>query len=146
MMWKVTVCCWQETPSNFLVVERWSHCSKTQNETEHWSFVRYFRRRSYPENLHLFLHVLRGHGFFSSSKKRLRSGHEIPLRGKFPGDSYHEQKGTFVVCNRRFLFWTNVNSPETNIFYSGFSKHFCGNIEALMRKNSYWIYFLFNYN
>lgn len=33
MMWKVTVCCWQETPSNFLVVERWSHCSKTQNET-----------------------------------------------------------------------------------------------------------------
>lgn len=103
MMWKVTVCCWQETPSNFLVVERWSHCSKTQNETEHW---------------HLFLHVFRGHGFFSSSKKRLRSGHEIPLRGKFPGDSYHEQKGTFVVCNRRFLFWTNVNSTrQRQIFF-----------------------------
>lgn len=112
MMWKVTVCCWQEIPSNFLVAERWSHCSKTQNETEHWSFARYFRRRSYPENLHLFLHVLRGRGFFSSSKKRLRSGHEIALRGKFPGGSYHEQKGTFVVCNRRFLSWTNVNSTR----------------------------------
>lgn len=113
---KVRVCCWQETPPNFLVAERWSHCFKTQNETEHWSFARYFPRRSYPENLHLFLHVLR---FFSSSKKRLRGGHEIALRGKFPGGSYHEQKGssfatvvffpprtlTPLTGDKYFLFW-----------------------------------------
>lgn len=112
MTWKVTVRCWQETPPNFLVAERWSHCFKTQNETEHWSFARYFPRRSYPENLHLFLPVLRGRRFLSSSKKRLRGGHEIALRGKFPGGSYHEQKGALVVCNRRFLSSTNVNSTH----------------------------------